>query len=349
MAVEKLDDITEQSSKEEISAYAEQIAKEVEEERAGEQKSDAQIASEHAGKPANEKTPAEIDSGSAPEGEDTAEVEDQGEETGDSEGQAKEWLDDDLKTEVAAYGIDEKELADFTSRDELERALRFFDRSALEVGRKALAEGDESKDTKSARDEKGRFAKAEAESEPEKKATEGQYEVKLPRREEYDDDLKEDLVEEFTALRDHYDPRLAAMEARVAEAEARFSEAETIAKERHFDNLVDSLGHADLFGKTDKETAKEKQRREDLFVEVETYLRGREALGRPAELNDAIVGRIARSLFASEIGRKELKQRTRKITRQSNGRQGGGTTRPQDPREDPREEADRLYREMERV
>jgi len=343
MAVEALSDITPESSKEEISAYADQVAKEVEEERAGEQKSDAQIASEHAGKPANNETPAEIDSGSAPEGEDTAEVEDQGDEP--SEGQAQEWLDDDLKAEVAAYGIDEKELADFTSRDELERALRFFDRSALEVGRKALAEGDESKDTKSARDEKGRFAKAEeseAESKPESEPKEGQYEIKLSNRELYDDDLAEDLVEEFTALRDHYDSRLAAMEAQLAAADA-------VAKERHFDNLVDSLGHADLFGKTDKETAKEKERRGDLFVEVETYLRGRETLGRPAELNEAIVRRIARSLFVDEIGRKELKQHTRKISRQSNGRQGGGTTRPQDPREDPRDEFDRLYREMERV
>jgi len=348
MTVETLDDITEQSSKDDVLAYAEQVAKEVEEERAGEKKSDAQIASEHAGKPANNETPAENNSGSktAPKGKDTAEVEDRGDDTGDSEGQAHDWLDDDLKAEITAYGIDEKELADFTSRDELERALRFFDRSALEAGRKALAEGDESKDTKSARDEKGRFAKAEAESEaesePASEAKEGQYEIKLPRREYYDDDLKEDLVEEFTALRDHYDSRLAAMEA-------RFSEADTIAKERHFDNLVDSLGHADLFGKTDQETAKEKQRREDLLVEVTTYLRGRETLGRPAEMNDAIVRRIARSLFVDEIGRKELKQHTRKISRQSNGRLGGGTTRPQYPREDPREEFDRLYREMERV
>ncbi|HUW30020.1 MAG TPA: hypothetical protein VM223_00250, partial [Planctomycetota bacterium] len=338
--------------KEEITAYAEQVVKEVEEERAGEQKSDAQIASEHAGKPANNETPAENDSGSelAPEGEDTAEVEDQGDEP--SEGQAHDWLDDDLKAEIAAYGIDEKELADFTSRDELERALRFFDRSALEVGRKALAEGDKSNDTKSARDEKGRFAKAEeseAESKPASEPKEGQYEIKLSKRELYDDDLAEDLIEEFTAIRDHYDSRLETLEARLAAADARFSEADAIAEERHFDNLVDSLGHADLFGKTDKETAKEKERREDLFVEVKTYLRGREGFGRPAEMNETIVRRIARSLFVDEIGKKELKQHTRKISGQSNGRQGGGTTRPQDPREDPREEFDRLYREMERA
>ena len=139
------------------------------------------------------------------------------------------------------------------------------------------------------------------------------------------------------------------MEERLIAADTRFAEADAQAKERHFDNLVDSLGHADLFGKTDKETPKEKERRQDLFVEVETYLRGREVLGRPAELNDTVVNRIARSLFAEELGKKDLKKRTRKISKQSNGRQGGGATRPQDPREDPRDEADRLYRELDRA
>ena len=323
MPVETLSDIT---NTEDAKAYAEQVANEVETERAGE-KPDAQIVSETAGKPAPEKTPAETDSGSeaAPEGDDTAkadsaEVKDQGDDG---------WMDDDLKAELAAYGVDESEIADFANREEVERALRLFDKSALEAGRKALADGP-------ARNEKGQFAAKEETPQPEP-PREGRYEVTLD-KDVYDDEI----IAEFTRLRDHYDSRLAALESHYAEAEVE-------SKERQFDSLVDSLGHADLFGKTDKETAEEKQRREDLFVEVETYLRGREALGRPAELNEAIVGRIARSLFADEIGKKELKQRTRKISRQSNGRLGGGATRPQDPREDPRDEADRLYRELERA
>jgi hypothetical protein len=150
----------------------------------------------------------------------------------------------------------------------------------------------------------------------------------------------EGLVEELTRMRDHYETRLEAMES-------RFADSDALAKERHFDSLVDSLGHADLFGKTDKETAKEKERRNDLFVETETYLAGRAALGRPAELNETILNRVARSLFSEELGKKELKKRTRKISKQSNGRQGGGATRTQEPREDPRDEFDRMYRELE--
>ena len=140
--------------------------------------------------------------------------------------------------------------------------------------------------------------KEEPQPEPpaEEAPREGGYQVAL------DSDLyDEEIIGEFTRMRDHYESRLEALES-------HFAEASAIAKERHFDNLVDSLGHVDLFGATDKETAQEKQRREDLFVEVETYLRGREALGRPAELNDTILSRIARSLFTEELGKKELKK-----------------------------------------
>jgi hypothetical protein len=72
-------------------------------------------------------------------------------------------------------------------------------------------------------------------------------------------------------------------------------------------------------------------------------------LGRPTDLSELLVGRVARMVFAEDLSKKELKNHTRKITRQSNSRQGGGATRPQDPREDPRDEADRLYKEMERT
>jgi len=335
-------ELNDQSTPEEVSAYAEQVVKEVEEERAGEQKSDAQITSEQAGKPAHDETPADVPSGSddtAPEGDDTAEAEVQGDETGDEE---KSWLDDDLKAEATAFGISESELADFANREELERALRLFDKSALEAGRKALAETVDEGDKAPARNEKGQFAKKDEPKADQPEKREGQYEFKT---DIYDEDLEGDLK----GLRDHYDARIAEMEERLLASESRFAEQEAVAKQQHFDNLVDSLGHPDLFGKTDKETSKEKDRRQDLFVEVETYLRGREVLGRPAELNETVVNRIARSLFADELGKKELKKRTRKISRQSNGRQGGGATRPQDPREDPRDEADRLYRELERA
>ena len=326
-------ELTADSSHEEIQKTVDQIVSDVEKDRAGDEQvtTDSQKVAEETDKPTTERTTAETDSGS----DDTA---GDGEES--LEGQAQDWLDDDLKAEVAAYGIDEKELADFTSRDELERALRFFDRSALDAGRKAMAEGDESKDAQSARDEKGRFAKDESKSEPGSKPKEGQYEVKLPRGDLYDEDLKADLVEEFTALRDHYDSRLKALESRLLETESR-------AEEEHFDSLIDSLGHADLFGKTGKETAKELQRRQDLHVAAKAQQIGLQTLGREVDLDQSLVSRVARMVFADELGKKELKARTRKLSSQSDGRMGGGGTRSPESPETLLEEARRLYKELE--
>jgi hypothetical protein len=68
--------------------------------------------------------------------------------------------------------------------------------------------------------------------------------------------------------------------------------------------------------------------------------------GRDVDL-ESLVARVAPMVFAEDFDKQKLKSRTRKISKQSNGRQGGGATRPQDPREDPRDEADRIYKELE--
>lgn len=320
-------DLKDDATHDEIVAFAEEAAKQVEEDRKGdepEEKGDAQKIAEDHDEPVTERETAETDSGS----DDTAES---GEESGDSEEQAQDWLDDDLKAEVAAYGIDEKELADFTSREEVERALRFFDKQALEAGRKALAEGDKEK----SRDEQGRFAKKEPEPEPKSEPKEGQYEIGLDK-----DAYDEDLIGEFTKLRDHYESRFDNLEARFTEAAAR-------AEEQHFDGLVDSLGHADLFGKTGKENAKQLQRRQDLLVAVKAQQIGLETLGREVDLDKSLVNRVARMVFAEDLGKKELKARTRKVSKQSDGRMGGGATKAHDAKEPLMDEMERLYKELE--
>lgn len=319
-----LEELTEQSTKEELDSYVEHVVEDVKAERAGE-KGDARITADHADNEHKQAKPVEQ--------KETPVVE---EEADDKSGESESWVDDDVKAEVAAYGIEESELADFASREELDRALRLFDKTALEAGRKALAEsGKADADGDPKRNEKGQFQKKE-ERPPEAKA-DGRYEIAL-NKDVYDDEL----VAEFTRMRDHYESRLEALESRFAEADSK-------AEEKHFDSIVDSLGHADLFGKTDSEDTKQLQRRQDLHLAVKAQMLGLAQLGRPTEITDSLVNRVARMVFAEELGKKDLKTRTRKITKQSHGRQGGGATRPQDPREDPRDEFDRLYKELERV
>jgi len=117
--------------------------------------------------------------------------------------------------------------------------------------------------------------------------------------------------------------------------------------EKQFDSAVDALDMPKLFGKTGSESPQELERRQDLMVQAKAQQLGLKQLtGRDVDL-DSLVARVAPMVFSEDFDKQKLKSRTRKISRQSNGRQGGGATRPQDPREDPRDEADRIYKELE--
>jgi hypothetical protein len=320
-------ELADTATHDEIQETVDQI---IEDRKGDEEKTDSQKVAEQRDKPVTER-PAETDSGSETASE-------AGEKTGDSEGQVDtaesdsvesdsdsvEWLDDDLKAEVAAYGIGEDELADFSNREELDRALRFFDRSAQEAGRKALAEGDKSQD----RDGQGRFAKKESESQEEKEEPKEGYEINLDK-----DAFDEELVGEFSRMRDYID--------------GRFAELDAAAEEQRFDSLVDSVGHADLFGKAGKENDKQLQRRQDLFVAVKAQRIGLQALGRDVDLDESLVSRVARMVFAEELGKKDLKARTKKISKQSNGRVGGAAAKSPEEPESIREEMRRLHKELE--
>lgn len=324
-----LNEVTSSTSSEEIKAYAEQVIKEVEADRAGEKKSDAQIVSEHADTPQpgdkpKTKTPAENKSGKTSA--------DKGEETG-SVAAAPEWLTDDVKAEATAYGIEESELSDFTSREELDRAIRLIDKLALETGRKAL---EESEDKGQPRDEKGQFAKKdEPKADASKEATpkDGRYQVSLN-----PDLYDEEIISEFTRLRDHYESRLEVLEA-------HFMQSQIAAEERQFDNEIDKLNMPNLFGTTGSETAEELKRREDVMAQARVLQAGHMRFGRDIPL-ETLVARAAPMVFATEFDKHKLKQRTSKISRQSQLRQGGSPVKPLPPSGDPREEADRLYRQM---
>lgn len=311
--ISSLEEVTQDTSSEEIAAYAASVVQEMEQERQGEPKSDAAIVVDTAA-PTNTPVEENSDSESAVEGE----------ESGDT---APEWVTDKVKAEVAAYGIEESDLLEFASREELDRALRILDKQALQAGRKALAEGEP------ARDENGKFAKKDEPETPSK----NRYEVTL-NKDLYD----EEVISELTKMGDYYDQRIDALEAKLAQANIRSEEME-------FDSIVDSLGHSDLFGKTGKESQKELDRRKDLMVQVNAQMIGLENMGRPASMTEELVKRVANMVFADELAKKRLKQQTAKISKQSSLRMGGSPTKPLPPSEDPREAAERLYKELERA
>ncbi len=289
-------ELSDNATHEEIQATVDQIIKDDKGEP--EEKGDAQrLAEDH------DETATQLRD-TASDGEGPAKADD---DTGGSDSQEDgdaDWLDDDLKAEVAAYGIDEKELVEFTSREELQRALGIFDRTAMEAGRKALAKGEEAK-----------TQPPEEEPKPKSNAKEGTFEVAFN-----EDEVDEGIVAEVKRLNDHYESRLDAMEARFAEADTRM-------EHQKFDSLVDTLGCADLFGKTGSESPKELQRREDLLVASKAQQIGLQMLGRDVAMDGSLVARVNRMVFGDELSKKDLKARTRKMSKQANGKMGSGGTK----------------------
>lgn len=326
MGLADITEATAETTSTEINEFVDQLVKDVERDRKGEPepKSDAQITNEQADidQPGS-KSPAEKNSSG-----DTATL---GEETGDE--LEADWLTDDVKAEAAAYGINEAELSEFTSREEFSKALRLFDKAALDAGRKAMAASEP------ARNEKGQFAKKEEPKAEQDKAKanapkEGSYKVSLN-----PDLYDEEIIGELSRMAAHYESRLELLES-------HFSQVQASEEERRFDNFVDSLGHSDLFGVTGKESEKELERRRDLNVAVKAQMIGLAQMGRPAEMSQQLISRVANMVFGEELGKKLLKQRTKSISRQSNGRMGGSPTKPLPPSEDPRDQFDRMYKEM---
>lgn len=251
---------------------------------------------------------------------------------GEEAKQSKDWLTDEVRSELPRW-VSDKDLEGFSSRDELDRALGLIDRAALQAGRESGEKGGEgektSGDTGQRGQERGKDGKFRKQQEPEGKADDSAkpFEIDLDLS-DFDDELSEKVKGVLTGLRDHYEGRLTSLDARFAAIEAANQEREAQAVEAQFDAIVDSLGHADLFGQAGQETEKQLGARRTLFDELHVYLTGLKTLGREGRMDKASVARVLHMAFADHISKQELKNRTKSILRQSNMRTNVGAERP---------------------
>ena len=258
--------------------------------------------------------------------------EDSGE--GEAESRKQDWLTDDVLTELPR-GISEEDLSEFSSRDEFDRALALMDRAALRAGREAgKQDGSEESqgveptgERSQERSQDGKLRKHQEEKEKGEDTTSTPYEIDLDLS-DFDDELGENIKGTLTGLRDHYEARMQSLDERFAALETEGVARETAATEAHFDSVVDSLGYADLFGETGQESKEELKRRDTLFLEQKAYGFGLEDQGRAAPMDKAFLGRVVRMVFADHVSKRELKNHTRRITKQSNMRMGVGAERP---------------------
>jgi hypothetical protein len=243
--------------------------------------------------------------------------------------QAQAWLTDEVRAELPRWIADE-DLSEFSSREELDRALGLMDRAALKAGREAGRKGDEDQGADDAgpktRGQDDKFVKQQR-KEPDADHAPAPFEIDLDLS-EFDEDLGKKVKGALTGFRDHYEGRMKALDERFTTVETENQARIAEAMEARFDAIVDSLEHADLFGHSGQESEKQLEDRRKLFDEHHVYLTGLKALGRDARMDQASVSRVLRMTFAEHISKQEQKNLTQRITKQSSLRMGVGAERP---------------------
>ena len=293
-------------------------------------------ATEKADNETKETSAGKEDAGDDSASENQSDSEDQGDEK--AVPPESDWRDDDdVRTLAATVGITDEELSEFITREELDRSVRFMDRAALKLGREAKGkDGAEQKPDKEAAEDKSRNAdgtfkkkeSAEKEAKESAAATSGTYKVQLD-PEEFD----EGIIKEFDSLRNHYETRLEAMDRRFAAMEQAEQERVQAHEQEQFDRLVDSLGHNGLFGESGHETQEQLDNRQKLYSEWEAYQVGLMTLGRKANRNKDTADRLVRMVFSDYVSKQERKKLTKKLSRQSERRMGGGAVKPTETQE----------------
>ncbi len=294
--------------------------------------------------PVDDETPVNDDDAAAESGED-------GDETVEDE---TDWITDEVRSSARMLGIAEDELDVFSSKEEFDKAYSFLLKNVMSRGREQTEseekEGEGGKETSSdatlARGPDGRFLprnRAEENGSSKDATTTTGYQLKLD-PEEFEDD---EIARELTALNEHYESRLKAFEDRFAVLERAEAEREQAALEAQFDSLVDSLGHADLFGETGKESDAQLENRKKLFASQQYLIAGMAAHGLEPRLDSVLLSRVLHMEFAEQLAKKQRKQHTRKIQRQSNMRMGGGSTKATETPPSIEEEMEQLYKQLE--
>lgn len=303
-----------------------------------------------------DESPGDSDTSQSFEGDETPASEDaaakKGGEDSEDGDEDSDWLTAELQDECTALGLTESDLAEFKSREELDRVLRVMARQALQVGQEALTgEGGAKYGQSATTDKHGREHGTDGQYLP-KKRQGGREEGESQETPSYKVELDPDehgpgVVDEFNRLRDHYEERLQGMEERFADYEEREAQRERAAYHAHFDALVDQLGHKDLFGKAGEESPAQLARRRKLFDAHEPIAAGLQQLGRGGELSLSLLRMTLPTAFSEELERKQRKKLTKKITDQSAGRMGSGTTKPAKHEPQGMEKWQLLYQELE--
>lgn len=248
--------------------------------------------------------------------------------------QREDWQSaEDLRDLVESLGLSEQDLAEFTSREEFDRHVRFVDKTIMREGKRALSPGDEQAEILAAQEEAARRQQLaeRAKSQPRERGrfVKAEDEADVYKPQISPDEIDESIVEEFQRLGEHATRRIQALEEELAEMRAERAEERNRRFVESFDSIVDGLGHADIFGnsKSLQRDTDEFKARAKLWDAAGVLIAGLDRLGKPAGMSAALVRRALNQEFADELSKKERKQLTDKIRTQASQKLGGSPQR----------------------
>ena len=211
---------------------------------------------------------------------------------------------DDIKELMSSLDYSDEDVSEFSGPDEFERHVRLMDR---EIKRR-VQPGDEQEDALEA-DEISRSKNAKKEKANEQYREDGKFAVPSEQLPTLDpEEFDERLIDV-----------LNARDAKIKELENRLNDSQQGNVLSDFDNLVDNLGHEELFGNSEDLKPAEREQRVRLFEEYKEIYNILEARGKPVKgksVNRGIVLRALNLEFADEIKQKSRRDITKKVKRQ---------------------------------
>jgi hypothetical protein len=213
-------------------------------------------------------------------------------------------------------GLDADQLRELSGPEELERHAKLFDQVLYRSAKEGVPEP-EGTDTQqppaeseSPRGKDGRFL-------PTKSETTG-YEPSLS-TDEYD----EGLIQEFAKLSDtlsrRFDARVAELESQLAESRQQAVESQ----QQQLQTLVDTLGHDDLFGKTDGTRTKSQLANRDKLLTAAQVLRsGARSLGQEVAWTPTLLKRALQLEFSEQLTAQRQQQWAKGIQQQGKKKLG---------------------------
>ena len=159
----------------------------------------------------------------------------------------------------------------------------------------------------------------------------------IPHKVSLDPDIyDEGIIEELNSI-------YGVVNSLVAEIDKRDRQSE----EHLFDSFIDGLKFTSLFGETGKESEEELGRRNQVARAYQAQKLGLKQMGEevPA-MNQRAIAQMARAIFPDEFGKREIKNRTRRVSKQASRKMGDGSTKPTEAPMDIREEMRQLYKEL---